>query len=399
MNHKRSIEMKRTSEITLDDTLGAIAKIISFNTESQRSNLELIEWAERYSGDYPVSCKRYYNEEKTKATTCISVGPMVDGGIVLSGHTDVVPVEGQSWIGDPYTLRRDDGKLFGRGTCDMKSFGAIALAHIPLFSSARLSRPIHILLSYDEEITSQGSIPGIEDFGKNLPRPSAVIVGEPTMMKVADCHKSISTYMTTVRGHEAHSSKPTLGANAIAGAADLISELYRYAEFLEGQPDQSGRLDPGYSTISVGTVAGGTARNILAKDCKFLWEFRGLPSVPQDLAKRHLDRYCAEKVLPRLRRFTSDASVDTTVITEVPGLNQDPGSFAEAIALKLSRTHTTVAMPFATEAGQFQVRGFPTVLCGPGNVDQAHQPNEFIAVDQVSACMSFMSALSAELGQ
>jgi len=383
----------------LSEVVEAIARIVSFNTESSRSNLELIDWAEGHGATGNTRCDRFPNPEKTKATTCITVGPMVDGGIVLSGHTDVVPVEGQAWTGNPYRLRREGDRLFGRGTCDMKSFGAIALAHIPYFMQANIKRPIHIVLSFDEEITSQGSIAAIEEFGRSLPRPSAVIVGEPTMMKVADMHKSISTYLTTVYGHEAHSSKPTLGANAVAGAAALITELYRLAEQLEKQVDPSGRLEPGYSTISVGTVSGGTARNILARECRFLWEFRGLPGVPQDLAVRHLERYCTEVALPRLRRFTDDANIHTTVITEVPGLMQDPGSSAETLALRLSRTKTTVAMPFATEAGQFQVRGFPTVLCGPGNVDQAHQPDEFIEIAQVEACMAFMRNLAHELSQ
>ncbi|MGE0008336.1 MAG: M20/M25/M40 family metallo-hydrolase, partial [Parvibaculaceae bacterium] len=291
------------------------------------------------------------------------------------------------------------GKLFGRGTCDMKAFGAIAVAHVPYFLAADIKRPVHIVLSYDEEVTSRGSIAAIEEFGRTLPRPSAVIVGEPTMMGVADTHKSISTYHTTVHGHEAHSSKPALGANAIAGACELVAELYRLASDLEKQGDPNGRLEPGYSTISVGTISGGTARNILARECRFHWEFRGLPGVPQDLALRHLERFSARTALPKLRRFTDDADIRTTVGTEVPGLLPEPGSPAEDLALKLTGSNATVAMPFATEAGQFQVRGYPTVLCGPGNVDQAHQPDEFISIGQVRRCMTFMRGLAEELGR
>jgi acetylornithine deacetylase len=217
------------------------------------------------------------------------------------------------------------------------------------------------------------------------------------MMRVADAHKSISTYLTTVRGFEAHSSKPMLGANAISGACELVHELNRFGMELESEIDESGRFEPAYSTVNVGTIHGGTARNILARECRFLWEFRGLPGVPQDRALRHLEGYAQSTVLPKLRRYTGNADIRTEIGTEVPGLLPEPGSAAEKLALKLSRTAETVAMPFATEAGQFQVRGIPTVLCGPGNVDQAHQPNEFISLDQVAACMAFMQRLSSEL--
>jgi len=383
--------------VTQADAINVIERFIGFNTESLRSNLDLISWVEDYVRPYGVSLMRTPNADGDKATLCITVGPQRDGGVVLSGHTDVVPVEGQAWSSDPYRLQEKAGRLFGRGTCDMKSFCAIAVASVPTFAAAKLKRPIHIVLSYDEEITSRGSIAAIEAFGKTLPRPGAAIVGEPTMMGVADTHKSISTYLTTVTGHEAHSSKPTLGANAIAGACDLIHELYQMQARLEKQVEPTGRIQPGYSTVSVGTIHGGTARNILARECRFLWEFRGLPGVPQDFALTHLNRYAEEVVLPKLRRFTDDAGIVTEIGTEVPGLDRQPGSAAETLALKLARTNETVAMPFATEAGQFQVRGIPTVLCGPGCVDQAHQPDEFIAVDQVAACVGFMERLTEEL--
>jgi acetylornithine deacetylase len=377
--------------------LDVVARFIGFNTESQRSNLDLISWVEDYVRPYGASVTRTPNAAGDKSTLCVTVGPECDGGIILSGHTDVVPVEGQAWSSDPYVLREDGGKLYGRGTCDMKSFCAIAVASVPAFARAGLKRPVHIVLSYDEEITSRGSIAAIEAFGKTMPRPRAAIVGEPTMMGVADTHKSIATYWTTVTGHEAHSSKPTIGANAIQGACDLVHELYRLQGDLETDVEPTGRVQPGYSTINVGMIQGGTARNILARECRFLWEFRGLPGVPQDFALAHLNRFADEVVLPRLRRFTDDASISTEIGTEVPGLLREPGSAAETLALKLARANGTVAMPFATEAGQFQVRGIPTVLCGPGNVDQAHQPDEFIAVDQVAACLGFMGRLAEEL--
>ena len=336
------------------------------------------------------------NATGDKAAIFVTIGPMIDGGVVLSGHTDVVPVTGQSWTGDPFKLRREGSRLYGRGTTDMKGFDAVCLAMIDEFKRAPLKKPIHILLSYDEETTCAGPLDTIARFGLDLPRPASVIVGEPTLMEVADAHKSIATFYTTVRGLEAHSSKPNLGANAIEGAAALVADLYRFAdEMAAGEGDD--RFDPPTSTLSVGTINGGTARNILAKECSFHWEFRGLPGLPQDVALRRLEQHAREIVLPRLRRFAPDASVETIVEVEVPGLCAQNGSAAETLALKLTRSNRTIAVPYATEAGRFQSAGVPTIVCGPGSINQAHQPDEFIESAELSRCISFMRALAADL--
>jgi acetylornithine deacetylase len=317
--------------------------------------------------------------------------------VVLSGHTDVVPVAGQNWTSDPFTLRRADDKLYGRGACDMKGFDALALAMIPEFQRANLRTPIHILLSYDEETTCLGPVDTIARFGADLPRPGLVIVGEPTMMAVADAHKSVATFTTIVHGHEAHSSKPALGANAIEGACALVSELYRLADELDALSDPATRFDPPNSTISVGTIHGGTARNILARTCTFLWEFRGLPGIPADWALRRLEEFARESVEPRLQRHAPDARVASTMDVSVPWLAPEPGSPAETLALKLTRSNRTIAVSYATEAGRFQAAGIPTVVCGPGSIDQAHQPDEFIAVSQMEAGLGFLRRLAAEL--
>jgi acetylornithine deacetylase len=322
---------------------------------------------------------------------------MKDGGILLSGHTDVVPVAGQSWTSDPFTVRRDGSRFFGRGTCDMKGFDAVCLAMVEDFQKAKLKTPIHMLFSYDEETTCLGPVDTIARFGRDLPQPRAVIVGEPTQMQVADAHKSIATFITTVHGHEAHSAKPHLGANAIEGAAALVTELYRLADELAGAGDPSGRFDPPFSSISVGTINGGTARNILAKQCTFLWEFRGLPNVAQNRALRQLEDYAASTVLPRMQRYAPNARIETITEVEVPGLDQEPGSLAETLALKLTKSNRTIAVPYATEAGRFQTAGIPTIVCGPGSIDQAHQPDEFIEIAELQACIAFMRALAVEL--
>ncbi len=381
----------------LASTIGLLEKLVSFETESTRSNLALVEFVVDYCKAQDVSVALAPSAGGNKAAIVATVGPMVDGGLVLSGHTDVVPVTGQAWTSDPFVLRKADGRLYGRGTCDMKGFDALALAMIPAFKAARLPVPMHILLSYDEEVTCLGSMDIIAQFGGTMPQPSAVIVGEPTSMQVADSHKSVCTYTLRVEGQEAHSAKPSLGAHAIAAACDIASEITRLGRRFEDEGDPTGRFDPPYSTVHVGLINGGTARNILAKRCDLLWEFRGLPSVPLDTAQRHIERYVEQTALPALNRFTDRGRISTEVEVEVPGLNPDPGSPAERLALHAARANRTISVSYATEGGRFQQAGLPTVICGPGSIDQAHQPDEFVTVDQLAAGVGFMQRLIGEL--
>ncbi len=377
--------------------MGLMEKLVSFETESSKSNLALIDTVIQHCRSHDVSFSLAPSPGANKAALVATIGPMVDGGVVLSGHTDVVPVTDQAWSSDPFTLRRDGDRLYGRGTCDMKGFDALILAMIPEFTAARLPVPIHIVLSYDEEITCLGSMDIIAEFGKSLPRPRAAIVGEPTEWQVADSHKSVCTYSVRVEGHEAHSAKPMLGAHAIAAACDIASEMNRLNLQFEAEGDPSGRFDPPFSTVHVGLINGGTARNILAKRCDLLWEFRGLPSVPLDTAHRHIERYIAEKALPVLNRFTDKGRIVMDVEVEVPGLIADPGSVAAVLAQHAARSNQTVSVSFATEGGRFQQAGIPTVICGPGSIDQAHQPDEYVAVGQIEEGIGFMRRLIAGL--
>jgi acetylornithine deacetylase len=386
-----------TAPDTLADAVILLERLVGFDTVSSRSNLALIHFVETYLRDRGVPYVITYNPAGDKAALLATIGPMVDGGIVLSGHTDVVSPEGQAWHSHPFSMRRADGKLYGRGTCDRKGFAAIGLAMAPEFLKAELRVPVHILLSYDEETTCLGPVDLISRFGVDLPRPRAVIVGEPTMMQVADAHKSISTYMTRVRGHEAHSSKPQLGANAIQAACALVGELYRIADVLERQGDAGGRFDPAYSTVHVGTIQGGTVRNILAGECHFEWEFRGLPGVPYDTALRPFEVYVKDVALPQLTRSGHDVAITTQTQVDIPGLSAEPGSSAATLALKLTNSNRTIAVAYATEAGRFQAANLPTIVCGPGNIDQAHQPNEYLDMSQVVACIGFMRRLAGEL--
>ena len=375
--------------------LEMLAKLVSFDTVSTKSNLPLIDFVESYLQSWNVPYVRVPNETGDKAALYATIGPQDRGGIVLSGHTDVVPVTGQAWTSDPFTLRVENGRAYGRGAVDMKAFDALALALIPEFLAADLVTPIHIMLSYDEETTCLGVVDTIRRLGQELPLPEAAIVGEPTMLEVVDAHKSVVTFTTTVHGFEAHSSKPYLGASAVMTAAEIIAELNRIGDDMMARGDASGRFDPPYTTVHVGIISGGTARNILSKSCSFHWEFRGLPSLdPQEIPAR-LDRFVQEVALKRLNRFGEFGRIETVLHADVPGLAPDPGSPAEALALRLAGKNHTQTVPFGTEAGHYQRSGIPTVVCGPGSIDQAHQPDEYITLDQLEAGAAFMRRLAA----
>jgi len=382
----------------LESAKDLLARLVAFDSVSDRSNLPVVAFVESYLESLGAPVIRAPNAAGDKAAILATIGPRVDGGVVLSGHTDVVPVDGQPWTNDPFSLRADGGLLYGRGACDMKGFDACVLAMVPAFKAAPLKRPIHIVLSYDEETTCLGSRDLIARFGKEEPTPGAVIVGEPTMMAAADSHKSVATLRTFVTGHEAHSAMPMLGANAVAIAADIVSEIGRLGrEYEKGPLDP--RFSPPYSTLHVGMIQGGAARNILARQCAFHWEFRGLPGVPTASALEKVQAFVDAVALPRLTRFVSGPSIATQLEVDVPPLAAEPGSAAETLALKLTRSNHTMAVSFATEAGHFQAAGLPTIVCGPGSIDQAHKPDEYVAESQLAACLAFLDRLAEELSR
>lgn len=376
--------------------LDMLGRLVAFDTESDKPNRALIDAVCAYLDGWGVPYLRLPDAAGDKAAVFATLGPMRDGGIVLSGHTDVVPVAGQAWSGDPFSLRVADGRAYGRGAVDMKGFCANALALVPEMLAADLKRPIHILLSYDEETTCLGSMDAIARFGRDLPRPAAVIVGEPTGLEVADAHKSIVTCLTTVHGHEAHSARPALGANAVAAACDLVAALNRISDAMIERGDASGRFDPAATTVHVGTIQGGTARNILAKECRFHWEYRGLPDLDPQEIPRLFGAEVETVTRERLNRYGAYGRIETLEEVSIPGLSPEPGSEAERFCLRVAGRNHTVAVPYATEAGRFQAAGIPTVVCGPGDIAQAHQPDEFITLDAFHEGERFLRRLITE---
>ena len=380
-----------------------IAKLVSFDTTSRDSNLALIHWVQGYLAEYGIDSHLVPNEDGSKANLYASVGPAVEGGVVLSGHTDVVPVDGQPWDSDPFTLREGRGeeggegegerRLFGRGTCDMKSFYAIALARLPQMLEAGLKRPIHFALSYDEETGCFGAPDLIEAILANLPRPRAVIVGEPTSMKVFTAQKGIASFVTEVIGHEAHSSQVHRGVSAVMVASRLVTWLEDRMHANAAKADPESPFEPPYTTITVGTINGGTAGNILARRCKFIWDCRTVLGEDPRHTLHDFEAHIAANVLPAMQAIEPACTITTTVSAIVPGLRPSDDNPAEELARLLTGDNAMHAAAYATEAGQFQEQGLATVICGPGSIDQAHQPNEFISLEQVEAGIAFTDKL------
>jgi acetylornithine deacetylase len=373
-----------------------LTRLVAFNTTSEKSNLMLIDFVRDYLDSHGVTSTLTRSPDATKASLFASIGPQGEGGIGLSSHSDCVPVEVQSWTSDPFALQLRDGKLYGRGACDMKGFLACVLASVPLFTSCALKEPIHIILSYDEEVGCTGVRPLIARLGANLPRPRTIVVGEPTNMAVIDAHKRLDAYRTTVTGREAHSSMPQLGVNAISIVAELIEELDRIgAELSAGESND--RFDPPVSTVQVGVIEGGTAPNIVPKTSRFQWQVRSLPEAYQGGVPHGLAFFASETLLPRMRRVAPSASIETSYEGSVPAFLAKPGSKAVALALALTGANGTRAVSYATEAGLFEEAGCPTVICGPGDIEQAHAADEFVTVAQLEACMAFLSELTDQL--
>lgn len=380
---------------SIQDATDILATLIGFDTTSAVSNLELISYVRTYLEGHDIPSTLVPSEDGKKACLFATIGTG-EGGVGLSGHSDCVPVTGQAWTSDPFTLTARDGKLYGRGTCDMKGFIACVLASVPMFKSMPLAEPIHILVSYDEEVGCRGVRPMIARIGNDLPRPRVVIIGEPTSMQVIDGHKCIDVYRTTVTGKEAHSSMPAIGVNAISVTSKLVGEIDRMAaEVAKSENDP--HFDPPYSTVMVAMVEGGTAPNIVPRNCEVVWQLRGLPGTKAKDAPARLAAFAEETLLPGMRAVTPNAAIETEARTSVPAFASGPESDAVALAMSLTGANRTSGVSYATEAGLFQQAGCPAVVCGPGDIAQAHAADEFVPIEQLEACLEFLAKLAERI--
>lgn len=375
-----------------------LEKLVSFPSVSRDSNLPLIDWVEGYLADHGITATRVWQQDRQKAALYAHVGPWVEGGVVLSGHSDVVPVDGQDWTSDPWSVTERDGRIYGRGTCDMKGFLALALAAVPLALQAGVKRPLQIAISYDEEVGCTGAPPMIADMARTLPKAAAVVVGEPSMMRMVNGHKGGSGYRVHVKGFEVHSSLLPEGVSAIMEAARFITWLTEEnaANAAAQTSPVAAMFRPPFTTLHSGMIRGGTAHNITAADCHFVMESRVVPGESVAEWNERIEAKAAE-LTAQMQATRPEAGFHMDRFFDVPPLVPEENGAAEALVRRLTGDNGTSVVSYGTEAGQFQAAGYSAVVCGPGDIAQAHQPDEYLEVAQFEAGWRFMQALVREL--
>ena len=374
------------------ELMAMIERLIAFPTVSRDSNLGLIEWTRDYLAGLGVNSRLTYDASGKKANLFATLGGGSRPGLVLSGHTDVVPVEGQAWDTDPFKATVVGDKLFGRGTADMKSYIATALVMAPRFLASNADAPLHIALSYDEEVGCIGVRSLIKDLAEIGLKTAGCIVGEPTLMQPIIAHKGSHRFRCCVTGREAHSSYTTQGVNSIEYAARIIVYIRQMADRLAQLETRDYAFTVPFSTMQTGTIKGGLASNIVPKDCEFQFESRTIPGASADRLYQEIQDFAAT-LLPEMRRIEPNAAIVFEAVASAPGMNMKESDDIVKLAAALSRNKPNGAVSYGTEGGLFQQAGIPTVICGPGDIEQAHRPNEFVSLEQIAQCEAFMLRL------
>lgn len=374
-----------------------LARLVAFPSVSSVSNLDIIHFCRDELARHGVESRLVPSPDGTKANLYATIGPSVEGGVVLSGHTDVVPVEGQNWSSDPFTLVERDGRYYGRGACDMKAFDAMVLALVPEMVRADLQRPIHIALSYDEEIACRGAPSMVREMARTIPTPAAVIVGEPTRFAVVTGHKESVQLVTRITGYAVHSSRMDLGVSAVTHAARLIAWLDDVTAANRARADLDNGFEPPYTTLHCGMFKGGNAANTVADNAWFTTDIRAIPSESVAGYIERYRRYIAEVVEPAMRAVHPDTGIEIEIVSDIPGLRPEEAGSAEALCRRITGDNGAHVVSYGTEAGIFQKAGWSTVVCGPGDIAQAHQPDESIEVSQVVAGEAFLRRLILEM--
>jgi acetylornithine deacetylase len=371
-----------------------LERLISFATVSRDSNLEMIEFIRTYLEELGVECELFYNAERTKANLFATIGPCEGGGVVLSGHTDVVPVDGQPWTVDAFRLTEREGRLYGRGTADMKGFIASVLAAVPMFIERELKLPVHLAFSYDEEVGCLGVRSMLADLEQRPHKPALCLIGEPTELKPVLGHKGKLAMRCHVKGAACHSAYAPYGVNAIQYAARMISRLEEIGEQLAQPEHHDERFDPPFSTVQTGVIKGGRALNIVPAECEFDFEVRALPGFNAHTVADQLQTYAEAELLPKMRAVKSDTGIRLQPLSAYPGLATSPDSEAARLLALLSGSTEFGTVAFGTEGGLFEQAGIPTVVCGPGSMDQGHKPDEFVTVEQLRDCDAMLIRLA-----
>jgi acetylornithine deacetylase len=394
--------MRREGSLPIKaETWDLIQRLIAFDTTSRDSNLGLIEWVRDWLKGQGVESRLTYDPSGIKANLFATIAPGTRPGIVLSGHTDVVPVDGQPWDTDPFKATIRDDRIFGRGSADMKSYIAAALAMTPRFLAADLKCPVHFALSYDEEIGCLGVRGLLADLAGVGIKPAGCIIGEPTGMQPVIAHKGKRAYKCCFRGREAHSALTPQGVNAIEYAARLVVYIRHMAERMRDCEPRDNGFDVPFTPLQTGVIKGGTAANIVPRDCEVHFEFRYLPGVDPEALEGEIKGYAERVLLPEMRAVDPATFISFETKAEIPGLDPTVERAEQdrvtSLAQALARDASSAKVAYATEAGLFQAAGIPSIICGPGSINEAHKPNEFIALEQVALCESFMERLLGEL--
>jgi acetylornithine deacetylase len=369
-----------------------LARLVAFDTTSHRSNLPLIDWVADYLSGLGVRAELTHDVDGKKANLFATVGPVDEGGVCLHGHTDVVPVEGQLWQTDPFRLTERDGLLFGRGSSDMKAWLACSLAAVPSYRARRLRTPIHLAFSYDEELGCLGAPGLIASFGTSVPKPRIAVIGEPSSLTPIIAHKGLLALDTTITGRAAHSSLLHLGVSAISAAAEMAAELHRIGKEWSQWPGPPG-MHPSGPTASVGKSSGGFARNVIAAEAHLSWEIRFRANDAPDLLLEQARVRIAARLRESFQEHYEVLRVETRELARIPAFDSEAGGIAERLVRRLGAVGEARGVPYGAEAGQYAAAGVATVICGPGSIEQAHQPNEFISASQVAACDRFLARL------
>lgn len=373
----------------LQSAIDILATMVGFDTTSRNSNLELTDWACNYLSQYGARLCRVPSDDGQKTNLIASFGPNESGGIVLSGHSDVVPIDDQDWSTDPWQLTEKLGKLYGRGTCDMKGFSACFLALVPEIAKRTLKSPIHYALSYDEEVGCIGAPRMVAKLAADFPTIDLCIVGEPTDMKVISAHKGIASFTVEVTGHEAHSSRTDMGVSAIMSAIPVLNFI---AELGQSLARPNGLFTPGGTSLTIGLVEGGTAVNILAHHCKFVFDIRFEPDFDLDNLIAQIYAKISE-VDAEIKARAPEGGAKIYKRSRTPGLKLDISSKAESFARAITGDNEILAVAYAAEAGLFQGANIPTIICGPGSILQAHQADEFVEIAQLKKCIEFLHSV------
>ncbi len=377
-----------------------LERLVAFDTTSRNSNLDLIESVREGLSAHGVTAELFTSPDKRKANlfaTLPAQDGTVDGGIVLSGHTDVVPVDGQNWASDPFQLTEREGKLFARGSADMKGFIATAMALVPEFLALPRKKPIHFAFSYDEEIGCMGAPVMLDALKRRGLKAEGCIVGEPTGMRPVVAHKGINLYRCSVHGKAAHSSLTPQGCNAIEYAARLICRIRDLADQVRAQGPYDECFDVPFTTLSTNLVRGGNAMNTIPESCEFHYEIRNLPGMSPDDLRAKLDQYVQDDLLPRMRKEFDGAQIAVETVASAPGMETAEQEAVTELVRALTGDRDVRKVAYGTEGGLFQGIGIPTVICGPGHIENAHKPDEFVAIDQLQACEGFLRKLGRSL--